>query len=157
MSKFVTGIFDFHDKLQMDSLNHRLARNKVITGNVANAETPGFRAIGYSFEEQLASLVHRDDPMTMKTTNPKHFRNEDVLEDGTLKPDVFVRPSESITEDGNTVDMDQEMAKMSENNLLYQATTQFYAAGKGLTGDLGGDGSTQGVSEGIQGILKELN
>ena len=118
----ITGVFDFHDRLQMDSLNHRTVRNKVITGNVANAETPGYRAVGYNFEEQLESLVHRDSPISMKTTHPKHFRNEHVLEDGSLKPDVYVRPSESISEDGNTVDMDHEMARLTENNLLYRAT-----------------------------------
>lgn len=122
MSKFVTGIFSFHDKLQMDSLNHRTVRNKVISGNVANAETPGFRAIGYNFEEQLAAIAHPDDPISMKRTHEKHFRNEHVLEDGSMNPDVFVRPTESISEDGNTVDMDHEMALMAENNLLYRAT-----------------------------------
>jgi flagellar basal-body rod protein FlgB len=120
--KLVGGLLDFHDKIQIESLDHRLTRNKVVTSNISNAETPGFRAIGYGFEDQLQALAGRDEPFPMKATHDRHFKNEHVLEDGTLQPDVFVRPTESISEDGNTVDMDMEMASLTENQTMYRAT-----------------------------------
>ncbi len=108
----------------MESLNQRLVRQKVITANVANAETPGFRALGYDFEEQLQAASGTDDPFPMKATNPKHFRDDLTQADGTIEPDVYVRPQESITEDGNTVDVDKEMAELAQNQILYRSAVE---------------------------------
>ncbi len=121
MSSIFGGIFAFEDKVQIESINHRLVRNKVITANVANAETPGFRAIGYDFEEQLRGISDRDDDLKMKVTDPRHFLTDQTTADGQIEADVFVRPSESVGEDGNTVDMDREMADMAENQILFRA------------------------------------
>lgn len=120
--KIVGGLFTSDDKVQIESLNHRLTRNKVVTSNITNAETPGYRAIGYSFEEQLQALAGKDEPFPMRTTHDRHFRSSHLLEDGTVESDVFVRPTESVSEDGNTVDMDGEMADLAENQTLYRAT-----------------------------------
>lgn len=120
----VSGIFNFADKVQMESLNQRLVRQKVITGNIANSETPGFRALGYDFEEQLQAVSGTDDPFPMKATNAKHFRDDFTQADGTIEPDVFVRPQESITEDGNTVDVDKEMAELAQNQILYRSAVE---------------------------------
>lgn len=125
MNKVVGGIFDFHDRVQMETLNQRLERNKVITANVANSETPGFRAFGYDFEDQLQALADSSNPFLMKASDDKHFRNGHTEADGTFYPDVYMRPTESVSHDGNTVDVDDEMAKMAKNQILYQATVEF--------------------------------
>lgn len=123
MSSIIGGMFNFADRLQMESLNQRLVRTEIETANVANAETPGYRALGYDFEEQLQALAGTDDtPMT--ATNPHHFRNGQTEADGTILPDVFIRPSESVGADGNTVDVDQEMAELAESQLKYRATVE---------------------------------
>ncbi len=125
MSNIIGGIFNFSDRLQMESLNQRQTRHSVIASNLANAETPGFRAIGYDFEEQLQSVAQINEPLPLKVTDPKHLRNAFAEADGTIKPDVFVRPTESVGEDGNTVDMDREMVELAQNQILYRSAVDF--------------------------------
>lgn len=55
------------------------------------------------------------------------------------------------------LDDTQKKTLARASKLVYDATTQFYKAGEGLTGDLGGNGSTTGVSNGIQTIIKALS
>lgn len=121
MTGIVSGLLSHSDRLQIESINHRLVRNKVISGNIANAETPGFRSIGYDFENQLAAMSPHSEGMGLKATNPRHFVTEHTTANGELEADVYMRPTESVGEDGNTVDMDQEMARMAENQILYRA------------------------------------
>lgn len=124
MSRLVGGLFNFADRLQMTALDQRLKKSEVISSNVANAETPGFRALGYDFEEQLASLAHLDKSLAVQVSDPKHFRNAFTRADGKIEPDVFVKPTESVPEDGNTVDVDEEMVRMAENQLLYRSSVE---------------------------------
>ena len=124
MNHLVGGIFNFSDRLQMASLDQRLKRGEVISGNIANAETPGFRALGYDFEEQLQSLARLDHSLPIKVSNLKHFRNSFTQADGNIKPDVYIKPQESIGEDGNTVDVDDEMARMAQNQILYRSAVE---------------------------------
>ncbi len=124
MSQLLGGLFNFSDAVKMEALNQRLTRQNVITGNIANSETPGFRAIGYDFEEQLQAVAGGGDPFPMKASHEKHFLNGHTEADGTIHPDVFVRPTESVGQDGNTVDVDSEMSKLSENQILYRATVE---------------------------------
>jgi flagellar basal-body rod protein FlgB len=124
MSKITGGLFNFADRLQMTALNQRLQRNQVIAGNIANAETPGYRALGYDFENQLQDVAQVNQPIAAKVSDPKHLRNSFAQADGSIRPDVFIRPTESVGEDGNTVDVDAEMAQMAENQILYRAAVE---------------------------------
>ena len=120
----IGGLFTRGDYVKMGALNQRLERQHVINSNVANAETPGYRALGYDFEEQLQALSGSEENLPMKASNPKHYVNGMADADGNITPEVYLRPTESIGQDGNTVDVDQEMAAMAENQLLYRATAE---------------------------------
>lgn len=96
----------------------------MLSGNIANAETPGFRAIGYDFEDQLQELAGSNEPLPVKTTDPRHKKHEGVQADGTILPDVFVRPTETVGNDGNTVDLDYEMSSLAQNQILYRTTIE---------------------------------
>lgn len=124
MSNLVGGIFNGKDRINMEALNQRLIRSQVINANVANAETPGFRALGYDFEKQLQAVDDEDDPMPMRITDDRHMKTDFVDGDGTIHPDVYVQPSESVGNDGNTVDVDKEMATLAENQIMYRATVE---------------------------------
>ncbi len=124
MSKLVGGLFNFSDRVQMQTMGQRLMRNNVISSNIANAETPGFRAIGYSFEDQMQSASKVNEELSARVSNGRHLKNSFTQADGTISPDVFVRPTESIPEDGNTVDVDAEMAKLAENQILYRSAVE---------------------------------
>ena len=124
MSSRISGLFNQADRTQMVSLDHRMRRSDIINSNIANAETPGYRSLGYDFEKQLQEIVDASDTKRLKSTNPKHLLNEFVSVDGELRPDVYVRPSESVGEDGNTVDVDVEMAELSKNQIQYRTAIE---------------------------------
>lgn len=85
-------------------------RHGVIASNIANADTPGYKAKDIRFEANL------EEEISLKVTNPAHIRGSEP----SMTPTV-------ITENGgewldrNNVELDEEMAKMTENALLYQA------------------------------------
>jgi len=123
-TKVVANLFNFADKLQMESMNQRLQRSNVISANIANAETPGFRALGYDFEEQLQAIAGNDGNMPMKATDGRHFQGQGTMQNGAAEAEVYIRPTESIGQDGNTVDMDGEMAQLAQNQLLYRTAVE---------------------------------
>ena len=124
MKGMMGGVFNFADRLQMASLDQRLKRSEVISGNIANAETPGFRALGYDFEDQLTSMAKLDGKVPIKVSNEKHFRNAFTQANGKMRADVYIKPTESVGEDGNTVDVDDEMVQMAQNQMLYRSAVE---------------------------------
>lgn len=105
------------------SLNFRQMRQEIIASNIANAETPGYKAKRLSFEEALARALDVDGQMAMNTNDDKHF---DVGSGGfaNLQPTVEEDVTGIVSEDGNNVDRDRELALMAENEILYDTTVQ---------------------------------
>ena len=124
MTNSVGGLLGFSDRLQIASLNLRQERNNIATANIANAETPGYRAIGYDFESQLQEIAGNNDSLSVMTNDPRHLKNSFTSAEGDFQPEVFVKPTESIGNDGNTVDMDREMAEMAQNQILYRSAVE---------------------------------
>lgn len=124
MSSRISGLFTQSDRTQMASLNHRMRRSDIINSNIANSETPGYRAIGYDFEKQLQDLVDLSGQNRLRTTNPKHMVSEFATSGGDITADVFMRPTESVGEDGNTVDVDLEMADLAKNQIQYRSAIE---------------------------------
>lgn len=105
------------------ALNMRQLRQELINSNVANADTPGYKAKRLDFEEALAQALDSDGKLGMNTNNPEHFA---VGSGGfaSLKPTVYEDPNGEVKENGNTVDRDAEMAEMNENKIQYDAAVQ---------------------------------
>ena len=125
------GLMNQSDGVQMDALNFRLKRSEVINANVANAETPGYRALGYDFEAQLQA-IGENQAKTATTTNAQHRLQPFVSANGKVDPEVYIRPTESVGNDGNTVDLDAEMSLLAQNQLLYRATVETLSKKIGL-------------------------
>lgn len=122
--KLTNQVFNKSDAVLEQSLNHRLNKQNVISSNLVNSQTPGYRALGYEFEEQLRAAVGNDGGMAPKVTDPRHLKSPGLDAGGDVKPDLFVKPTESIGNDGNTVDVDAEMADLAWNQTLYRATVE---------------------------------
>jgi flagellar basal-body rod protein FlgB len=120
----VSSVFNFDDRVQIESLNQRFKRSQVLASNIVNAETPGFRSIGYDFEEGLQKLSDSNNEIKVLTSNIKHKKHEFVGEDGSIHPDVYVRPTATVGNDGNTVDLDFEMTELAQNQIIYRATLE---------------------------------
>jgi len=105
------------------SLKYRQLRQELIASNIANAETPGYKAKKIDFEEALARALDTDDQMNMKVTDGKHFN---VGNGGfkNLQPEIVESDDGIVSQDGNTVDRDKELAEMAENKIMYDASVQ---------------------------------
>ncbi len=113
----------------------RTERMRLQSSNIANAETPGYKARDFNFAEALKQAT--GNGMRMQTTNVGHMQPHGTTTMGTnLQYQVPMQPSM----DGNTVDLQQERARFSENAVAYQATLRFLS-GKftGMKNALKGD------------------
>lgn len=115
----------------------RSDRAEILASNLANADTPGYKAKDVDFKQALAdaqgNLSRRQN---LARTHEKHF---DV--GSSLSPNVKYRvPLQPDTGDGNTVDVQVERNKFLQNGMEYQASTQFLSSKfKGLTKALKGE------------------
>jgi flagellar basal-body rod protein FlgB len=124
MKLVANQVFSKADAVLEEGLNQRLKRQDVIASNLVNAYTPGYRALGYEFESQLQAAIDSGDGQQLRTTDPRHIRHAGLTQDGNLKGDLHVKPTESVGNDGNTVDVDKEMSDMAANQLIYRATIE---------------------------------
>ncbi len=105
------------------ALNFREMKQELITSNIANANTPGFKAKKLDFEAALARALDVDGNLSMKATEGNHF---DVGGGGfnNLQPEIYDNPNGVVSENGNTVDVEAEMAQMAENKLMFDTVVQ---------------------------------
>lgn len=113
------------------SLKYRQLRQELIASNIANAETPGYKAKKIDFEEALARALDVDDELKMKTSDSKHF-NVGGGGFNNLQPEIYEDSNGITSLDGNNVDRDQEMAEMAENKVMYDASVQLLNKKLGL-------------------------
>ena len=95
-------------------------RQQAISRNIANIDTPGYKAQPVDFQETLARIVDNAGTLPMKITDEDHMT--------TAESDLFMstslRPGGTLRADENNVDIDTEMADMSEAGIQYQAISQ---------------------------------
>lgn len=103
------------------SLNLRLMNQNVISSNVANADTPGYKAKAVEFEHALREALNVTGQLQTAGTDPRHLVRSAT---DPVHPEIYDDPNGVESLDGNTVDRANEMAKMAENELLYNASTE---------------------------------
>jgi len=103
------------------SLNLRLANQNVISSNIANADTPGYKAKTVEFESALRDALGTNGQMSMSENNAHHIVHRAT---DPVDPEIYDDPNGVESLDGNTVDRASEMAKMAENQILYDASTE---------------------------------
>ncbi len=96
-------------------------RHHLIVSNLANAETPGYRAVKLPFENLLQEMVDRRAQPPLRTTQPGHLPGAGP--GGGAPPQVVVR-TEGAGRDGNTVNSDQELVDLSVNQVQYNAKVE---------------------------------
>ena len=99
-------------------------RMEVLANNLANVDTPNYKARDIDFKTALAAATgsNSDSSVKLATTNAGHISTEPGSDAGAgLKYRVPLAPSL----DGNTVDAQQEQAAFAENTVRYQATLTF--------------------------------
>lgn len=95
-------------------------RQKVISNNIANVNTPGYKKSEVLFEDMLQSALS-GNKMPMLQTNERHLP---LKQSGFPTPKINNISNTSIRMDGNNVDIDGEMAELAKNNIYYNAVVQ---------------------------------
>lgn len=94
------------------ALDLRTEKQGLIQSNVANMETPGYKVQDFSFDKVMKSVMTGQEEM--RRTHTKHLG---------VDPVEVSRRREFASEE-RPVDLDEEMLKLSENQLMYEVTTR---------------------------------
>jgi flagellar basal-body rod protein FlgB len=116
---FIDRAFSIHD----DAMMLRSRRSSILAGNIANADTPNYKARDIDFQELLQKIEAREEmgELALRTTNADHLSEQN----GTDDPDLYYRNPLQPSLDGNTVDVHVEQARFSENAVMYQTSLTF--------------------------------
>lgn len=108
-----------HDFQQL-ALGLRAYRQQIIASNIANADTPGYKAVDIDFQEALrnAQAAANVPPVSLTTTSGGHLSGQSTGTQPPIPLKYHVPSQGSI--DGNTVEMDVERAKFAENTVMHQ-------------------------------------
>ena len=95
------------------------ARHNVLAENIANSETPGYRARDIEFADQLAAALA--PPPQETAGDPKNVPPTELRLEPTVDRDAAVKP------DGNSVALDTQVGRLADNAFKIQALTQILA------------------------------
>lgn len=106
-----------HDFQQL-ALGLRAYRQQIIASNIANADTPGYKAVDIDFQDALrnAQAAANVPPVSLTTTSAGHLPGQSTSTPPPIPLKYHVPSQGSV--DGNTVEMDVERAKFAENTLM---------------------------------------
>lgn len=109
-------------------------RQKVISNNISNVNTPGFKKSDVTFEEKLNQAMNLDgSKLGLVATNEKHFAFRTGRSSvGSVEPEIVTDGSTSMRQDENNVDIDIEMANLAKNNISYQTMTRLIGTKFGM-------------------------
>ncbi len=123
------GLFDGKINVMGGTLGLRLARHDLAAGNLANMDTPGFRAKHLNFEEVLANqLTGEAGRLQVTRTHENHIPTKDPGR-------AFARANQAVQyspygwdeNDDDILDIDKEMTLLTKNQLIYNTTVQMLA------------------------------
>lgn len=104
--------FGVHDNALL--LSER--RIQLLSENIANADTPGYRARDIDFDQALKNV--QSQSVALNTSHQEHIN----LSQQPFSEDIQFREVEQSAADGNTVDLQKEKAAFAENAVRYQTT-----------------------------------
>jgi len=110
---------------QQEVLSLRQQRHEVLTSNIANADTPNYKARDFDFSQELSRAMEggrasSQGGLSLSTTSAGHIEGHGAS--GSKVHDLMYRVPAQPSLDGNTVDMDRERAEFADNAVRYQAS-----------------------------------
>jgi len=115
--------FDKQIQFHQTALNVQAYRQQLLASNIANADTPHYKAKDIDFRSALEGVLSgKENGMALSRTQPQHIEGgtRSVLEGATK-----YRTELQSAVDGNTVNMDVERAAFAENSVHYEASITF--------------------------------
>ncbi|MFG6665480.1 flagellar basal body rod protein FlgB [Halomonas sp. HNIBRBA4712] len=122
MFDHLESAFNFHQR----ALGLRQARHEVLAANIANADTPNFKARDIDFASELKKAVDAGSSaqqrggVSLARTSERHISAQGSAWQST-NTDLLYRVPDQPSLDGNTVDMDRERSQFADNAVRYQA------------------------------------
>ena len=117
------GLFRNTISMLERSLNLRSLQHRVLASNIANMDTPNYKAVELAVAEEMNGKQNSGSGIQLVRTQAGHlplkYNTTDKVKLKVAKPPEF-----SLRGDGNTVDLDRTMGKLAENTLLYKTTAQ---------------------------------
>ncbi len=107
---------------QRRALGVQSMRQQLVASNIANADTPHYKARDIDFRAALVAARRGTAAGGLSTTHPRHIASRDASDPARF---VGYRTEVQSAVDGNTVDMDQERAAFAESTLHYEASLNF--------------------------------
>ncbi|MCK5071754.1 MAG: flagellar basal body rod protein FlgB [Desulfocapsa sp.] len=114
--------FDSNINMLQKVLDLRSKNQSVIATNIANADTPGYSRKVFQFEDQLKQAVTAKSN-SLVTTHPKHISTSPTNIDSVTGVVHEIKDTTGLG-DENSVNLDQEMIALSENEILYETAAQ---------------------------------
>lgn len=107
-----------------NAINASSLRQRVLSNNIANVDTPYFKRSDVAFEEYLSQAIGAQGTPVLagKMTNSRHIPINSSYP--SPSPQVVTDESTSINNDRNNVDIDKEMSMLAENQLRYNLLAQ---------------------------------
>ncbi|BCB26709.1 flagellar basal body rod protein FlgB [Sulfurimicrobium lacus] len=99
------------------ALNLHAQRQQLLAGNIANADTPNYKAVDIDFSRALQTAMGSGDAVGLNRTAPGHLQAKDSNPFGART--LYRQPAQPSI-DGNTVDMDVERTQFIDNAIRYQ-------------------------------------
>jgi flagellar basal-body rod protein FlgB len=129
LQDFATGVFNVVSKLdnalsfQHQALSLRANRQQVLAANIANADTPNYKARDIDFAAALKNAVagRGNGALEMARSSGRHLGGSGDVGPSTL----LYRKEVQASADGNTVNMDVERSQFAENAIQYEAGVAF--------------------------------
>ncbi|TDK68316.1 flagellar basal body rod protein FlgB [Sapientia aquatica] len=115
--------------LQQSALRVREARQELLASNIANADTPNYKARDVDFSATLKKVASGSQAsssnLPLTTTSPTHLTAKNS---SSLAGSVQFRNDQQGRIDGNDVDTDKERMQFADNGLRYEATVTLVTA-----------------------------
>ncbi|WP_341501731.1 flagellar basal body rod protein FlgB [Gallaecimonas sp. GXIMD4217] len=113
--------FDKAFGIHQHALTLRTERAELIAGNIANADTPGYKAKAMDFKAALAAAQAGQSGTSLSRTDSRHLAATSTIEAAT----AYRLPTQPDTGDGNSVDLQLERSLYMQNAMEYQASLRF--------------------------------
>ncbi|MDB5777097.1 MAG: flagellar basal body rod protein FlgB [Herbaspirillum sp.] len=125
----MAGKLDDFLNFNQNALNLRAQRQQLLASNIANADTPNYKARDINFAATLQSKLKQTQsssvPATpsvdLARTSPMHIAGKPMPATGQSDNQAQYRTVDQPSADGNTVDMDVERVQYADNGLHYEA------------------------------------
>lgn len=105
------------------ALNIRAARQELLSSNVANGDTPNYKARDIDFSSVLNEALSSNTNKTVLTTTSQMHLTTNA--ENSIVSQALYRVPQQPSADGNTVEMDTERAKFADNSIKYDASLTF--------------------------------